>query len=359
MGSSNFTSAGCVRQARPELSKPMSRRAAIWRDAALEGRDGVLMGESLAARRLGSQIRRIAPYFRTALIRGEAGTGKELVARALHALSPGANGPFVVARLSILTESFANRSAPGSSHAPNADSLLESADGGTLYLDGVGELSVELQSALLEFLKACEDRRAAPGHSGRSDFGRPATGSPVASELGTRILAASDRDLRTLAAIGQFRQDLYALLSAVEIAVPPLRQRTEDIPALAQWILRRMAAESRQEPGLLAEATICALQERQWPGNLGELQRVLTQAAALSGGGAIEPRHLLALAEPVCGHAGARPAARVERLQDVVQQHVLNVLTRCGGNKLRAAEALGISRSTLYRMLEAGPATSR
>jgi DNA-binding NtrC family response regulator len=173
-----------------------------------------------------------------------------------------------------------------------------------------------------------------------------------------RILASSDRDLGTLSAIGQFRQDLYARLSAVEIFVPPLRQRVEDIPILAAWLLRRLADGSGQAPRLLTEATAAQLQERAWPGNLRELERVIAQAAALAEGGLIEPRHLLALAEPGPAIPIAATEVKLERLHDVMMQHVLDVLARCGGNKVRAAEVLGISRSTLYRMLDARAAAN-
>jgi DNA-binding NtrC family response regulator len=225
---------------------------------------------------------------------------------------------------------------------------LESASGGTLYLDGVGELPFALQASLFRFIRACEERRTVPVTSNGNTFRRP---SPLDNRLTPpRILAASDRDLRTLAAIGQFRQDLYARLSAVEILVPPLRQRIEDIPILSAWLLRRLAEKTGQSPKLLAEATLAQLQGQMWPNNLHELERVVSQAASLAEGAIIEPRHLLSLVE---APPSAPAPIKIERLQDVIHNHVLDVLTRCGGNKLRAAELLGISRSTLYRMLDA------
>jgi DNA-binding NtrC family response regulator len=309
----------------------------------------MLVGESVAARRLRSQIQRVAPYFRIALIRGETGCGKELVARAIHDLSPGAGGPFVVTHAATLAESVAAGELAECGCRWTAASVFESADGGTLYLRGVGELTFGLQASLLEFLRECDVYRG-PSSSARltrinSSVRRPA-------EL--RILAASNRDLRTLAAIGQFREDLYAHLSAVEIFVPPLRQRVEDIPLVAQWLLRRMAEATGQAPKMLAEETGFRLQEQLWPNNLRELERVVCQAAGLAEGAVIEPRHLLAVVEPAFGNPAGTPAAGPVRLHDVIQQHVLEVLTHCGGNKLRAAELLGISRSTLYRMLDAG-----
>jgi len=294
--------------------------------------DWALLGESGAVRQLRSQIQRIAPYFRTALIRGEAGSGKQAVARAIHALSPGGEGQFVVADAATLADSFDCGVACGRTELL-AVAGLDCARGGTVYVRRVGELSFRQQAALLRFVRGCEAERAkAPG--------------PV-----TRILAASDGDLRTLAAIGQFRQDLYVRLSAVELVVPPLRQRADDIPMLAELLLRRLADQTGQSAKALTELTQAQLRKRQWVNNLRELERVIAQAAAMAENGTIEPGHLLNVAEDEAGRRTTEPSTKLAKLQDVVQQHVLEVLTRCGGNKLRAAEALGISRSTLYRML--------
>ncbi|HEY4381086.1 MAG TPA: sigma 54-interacting transcriptional regulator [Acidobacteriaceae bacterium] len=292
---------------------------AIDDDGAFAAADSILLGESAAVQRLRSQIQRIAPYFRVALIHGETGSGKQMVARALHAHSPGAERPFVMAQASDLGEPAC---------AAVGESLLELARGGTLYLAGVGELSSGQQEFLLRLLLAYSDGRG----------------------TGVRIVASSGRDLRMLAAMGEFRPDLYARLSAVEIVVPPLRQRVDDIPALAARLLRRLAEETREAPKVLAKAAVAELKERTWPGNLRELERVVARAAAFADAGWIEPRHLLAALEP----AEVKPVAeKMEGLQEVMMRHVLDVLTRCRGNKVRAAQVLGISRSTLYRMLGA------
>jgi DNA-binding NtrC family response regulator len=368
MSSNHFISAESLREPHSDAQHVNPSGPASMCDSGEEAREPVLLGESVAVRRLRSQIQRIAPYYRTALIRGETGSGKELVARAIHTRSPGADGPFIVTDAPELAESI-EASRPGSMRA--SASLLECAHGGTLYLKGVGELSYALQAALLRFIRACEERRSGTGSIGRVDFNRASphgTGVrgraeaykpmqfPAPQIAATRILAASGRDLSTLSAIGQFRQDLYARLSAVEIVVPPLQQRVEDLPMLAMWLLRRLGREAGESAKLLAEATLAQLQEYRWPGNLRELERVMAQAAALAEGTHIEPRHLLALVESPFGKLGGGSTARVERLHDVMQRHLLEVLDRCGGNKLRAAELLGISRSTLYRMLDAGAA---
>jgi DNA-binding NtrC family response regulator len=295
----------------------------------------ILLGESAAVCQLRSQIQRVAPHLRTALIRGEIGAGKYLAARAIHALS-------------AIAASIPDAECSASPGATTADALIESAQGGTLYLFGIGRLSAAHQSELFRFIRSCDERRAGGAQASRAGSPRP----------DTRILAATDRDLRTLASIGQFRQDLYARLSVVEILVPPLRQRLEDIPLLAAWLLRRLSDRTGQPPKMLSESTLAQLQGRLWPNNLRELDRVLAQAAALADDVLIEPRHLLSLAEPAHYSSAATTAVKIERLHDVIQQHVLEVLTRCGGNKLRAAELLGISRSTLYRMLDSGSATT-
>lgn len=295
----------------------------------------VLLGSSVAVRQLRSQVERIAPHYRVALVRGERGAGKKSVARAIHALSSGAAGEFVVAPAAAFAESTSTSDAGRPTAV--AATLLESARGGTLYLQGVGELSAGQQAGLLRFLSALEEHRV-KGAQERSDL---------------RILMSSDRDLRTLAAIGQFRQDLYSRLSAVEIFVPALRERLEDIRELAASMLRRFGEQTGESYKLLTGSTIERLREQLWPDNLPGLRRVVTHAATLAEGDVIEPRHLLMLVEPRFDRRAATPPTRPDRLDDVIEQHVLAVLTRCGGNKLRAAEMLGISRSTLYRMLDA------
>ncbi len=302
---------------------------------AQDGAAWVLLGSSVAVRQLRSQVQRIAPHYRVALVRGERGAGKQLVARAIHAPSSGAGGEFVLAPAAAFAESAAT-SEVGRPTAV-ATTLLESARGGTLYLQGVGELSSGQQAGLLRFLCGFDEHRV------KTDQRRP----------DPRVLASSDRDLRTLAAIGQFRQDLYSRLSGVEIFVPALRERLEDIPELAASMLRQFAEQMGECPKLLAESTIERLREQPWPDNLLGLRSVVTHAAALAEGAIIEPRHLLMLVEPRFDRRAATLPARLDRLDDVIEQHVLAVLTRCGGNKLRAAEMLGISRSTLYRMLDA------
>lgn len=267
-----------------------------------------MAGESAAMERLRSQLRRIGPYFRTALIRGEAGTGKEVAARMLHACSPAAAEAFTIL-------------APANALTPH----------GTIYVNEVGELPLVAQGDLLRMLERLERGRG------------PA--EPV------RVIASTSHDLRILATTGRFRQDLYARIATIEVTVPALRERLEDLPAL----VRHFAESFQHNAGYgftgINEAALECLRSQLWPGNVRELEGALRAAAAAACGGVLEPRHLAA--PPA--HGGPLPHARLDlmRLQDVVDAHVLRVLQHCEGNKLRTAELLGISRSTLYRMLEA------
>jgi DNA-binding NtrC family response regulator len=275
------------------------------------------VGESAAVERLRSQVRRIAPYYRTALLTGPQGAGKVGVARLLHALSPCATGEFVACEATALAEAML-----GEDGRAVLEAVSGAAVGGTLLLDDVGEVPPALQGALLRIWTA----------NGRGRI---------------RVVAATHRDLRTMGITGQFRPDLAQRLMGVEIASVPLSERREDLEAVIGEVLRRVGGDR----GLtLGDEALARMREHTWPGDVAEVEKVLWEASRSAGGAdSIEAEHLPRLleAEEVSERMGS-----MERLEDVVQQHVLGVLTRCGGNKLRAAEVLGISRSTLYRMLE-------
>jgi len=279
---------------------------------------GYLAGEGAAMRRVRSQLQRIAPYFRVALITGEPGTGKETVARALHKRSARALGPFVVWRSGDFTEKLREENL--------TPDTLRDLRRGTLYLDCIGAMSLRLQGRLLDLLEQEAVR------SQRSEL---------------RIVASNDRELRTLATTGRMREELYRRIAAVEIGLTPLRRRAEDIPLVVETLLRHIPGSA----GIAPEAML-KLTQHEWPANVRELRKVLEIAAGLAEGFPIEAAHLPPLGtepETSC----ETDERSLERLQDVIQRHVLEVLTRCSGNKLRASEVLGISRSTLYRMLDA------
>jgi|GEM_PF-1017680 len=342
MSSLHLTSASESQQqscALPDCNLSIEACACV---SAHERSEWALLGDSVAVRQLRSQIRRVAPYFRTALIRGEAGAGKEQVARAIHALSPASESRFVVADAHMLAESNHHCESSDANLVPTLARVLESAHRGTLYLTHLDNLSFAQQAGLFKRLRVCEERRSIWPHPGSGTIG----GLP-----NTRILAASDRDLRSLAAIGQFRQDLYARLSGLEIFVPPLRQRVADVPILCECLLRGIAERNREPTKSLTESAMLWLQQYSWPKNLSELEYVILQVAKFTEGQSIEAGQLMALVQPEDAGVPISSTLKIEPLHDVIQRHVLETLNRCGGNKVRAAEALGISRSTLYRML--------
>jgi DNA-binding NtrC family response regulator len=295
--------------------------------------------------RLRLQVQRIGPHFRTVLVSGEAGTGKELAARALHGMSQGADGPFVVCHAAALEDALASWTDDEGDTAMSGDALdclVKMSQHGTLFLDGIGEMPLEAQLRLLRILRRHE---LSQSHL-----------EPQRPEM--RMIAATSENLRILASAGRFRQELYQRLAMVEIILPPLRTRMEDLPELAKYFLDRFALLS----GRTAPRVSCEAMERmlgyRWRGNVRELESVLRNSLLQVEDSVLQPHHLPPLADVSLSASTTSGAGESTRLQDVVDQHVLRVLKDCRGNKLRAAEALGISRSTLYRMLDAVAPTS-
>lgn len=260
--------------------------------------------------RLRLQAARIAPHFRIALITGEPGTGKKALALGLHRLSNAPDGDFILRHA-----------------AEFADDPLEAARDqtvSTLYLFGAETLSLGQQDALLARLA-------------RSPFPGPKRTFDSRTVIG-RVIVGSDVDLRGMVAAGRMHASFLTRVGTLEMRVPALRERLEDIESLAVHMLGAMGSRGR-----LSGSALAALLTHRWPGNLSELRSVLESVRELEG--AIEACHLPQLADAAEGEPPLR-------LDDVMQRHVVEVLLRCAGNKLRAAEMLGISRSTLYRMLE-------
>lgn len=280
-----------------------------------------LIGESAATELLRLQIDRIGPHFRTVLIQGEMGTGKELVARALHNRSVGATEPFILCHCAAIQ-----------SAATASWQALQTNRPCTVFIDGVDEIPLQAQAHLLR-----------------------AIGEQTHLRSHRRIIAATSQNLKRMIAAGRFRSDLYHRLATIEIVIEPLRRRRDDIPPLAFHLLHRFSSLYGKDVATMTGSAVARLQQHDWSGNVREMENLLRNAVLSCDGDMLEAHHLQPLVElssPSSSPLGDEPAAPPAKLQDVVEQHVLSVLKTCSGNKVRAAEMLGISRSTLYRMLD-------
>jgi DNA-binding NtrC family response regulator len=286
-------------------------------------------------------IRRIAPHFRTVLVTGSTGTGKELVARALHKLSPAASGPFVVCNCSAIVETlfeselfgYVKGAFTGAAH--DKTGLFETANGGVIFLDEIGEMPLTAQAKLL---RAVQHQEISP------------VGSPAVRKLNVRVVAATNRDLGAMAARREFRDDLYYRLSMVEINVPDLADRREDLPLLERFYLERFSTEyGKTIAGITARAQM-VLARHTWPGNVRELENVLGYACMMNETATVDVADLPSyLRGMVPGGEVADP--EMVSLDVMARRHTRRVLELVHGNKARAADVLGVSRATLYRLL--------
>jgi two-component system, NtrC family, response regulator AtoC len=301
-----------------------------------------LIGQSHQMVEIYKLIARMAALDTTVLIEGETGTGKELVARAIHGASARAARPFVVVDCAALPETLFESELFGHERGAFTGAfaarrgLLETSTGGTCVLDEIGELTAPLQAKLLRTLQERSIRRV---------------GGNDAIPVDVRVIAATNRDLRRLVADGGFRDDLYYRLNVVTITVPPLRERASDIPLLAQHFLEIFARRSGRAIRRLAPEAVALLAGYRWPGNVRELEHVIERATALSAAETLLPDDLPPHLREERDRAPRLPADGMT-LEDVKRWYVNKVLEESGGNKLRAAELLGIDRRTLYRILE-------
>jgi DNA-binding NtrC family response regulator len=286
------------------------------------------------------KVRRIAPHFQTVLVRGETGTGKELVTKALHKLSQRSNQPLIVCNCAALVDSLVESELFGyikgafTGATQDRQGMIETADKGTLFLDEVGEIPLATQAKLLRVLQNREVRRV---------------GSVGSRTVDMHIIAATNRDLRQMAAQGSFREDLYYRLAMVEIHVPSLSERREDLPLLFRHFLDKYANEY-EKPGLaLTPRAELLLNRYQWPGNIRELQHLIASCAMVADGALIDVRDLPQWIQ----HQGLNlhdPDDLIS-LAELYSRHAQRVLERVGGSQRKAAEILGIGRTTLYRLL--------
>jgi len=323
----------------------------LERQLSSRGVLGKLIGSSPAMQKIFFLLRQAAPTHANILITGESGTGKEVVARLVHDLSPRSAGPFVAINCAALPETlieselFGHEKGSFTGAITARQGCFELANSGTLLLDEIGEMPLALQSKLLRVL---EDRRVRR------------LGAAREIQLDVRLLASTNRDPQKMVKEGKFREDLFYRLSVITVVLPPLRDRIEDIPALAETILAELNQKHHTRITSLDPAVLPALQRYAWPGNVRELRNLLERASVLAGEGEIRSEHLPqsltgAEAEPPRRALGPIPSFTFNvgaTLEQAERELIRITLTYTKNNRTRAAEILGINQKTLYNKLK-------
>jgi DNA-binding NtrC family response regulator len=301
-----------------------------------------LVGTSAAFCKLMENVARVGRTDATTLILGETGVGKDVVARLLHAQSPRSEASFVVVDCAALheellqSEIFGHEKGAFTGASRRKHGLFEVASGGTIFLDEVGDASLDIQAKLLRVLESGRFRRL----GGTEEIG-----------VDVRIVAATNRDLRQAIARGHFREDLFYRLTALTLEIPPLRERRDDIRPLVSLFTKRFNARFSVSKRI-GEDAMYALEQYDWPGNVRELIHVVEQAIVLCNGEVIE---LDDLPESIRGHLETRDEGQpgeLLTLREVERRHIFSVLEKVGGNRAQAARILGTSERTCYRLLE-------
>ncbi|HUG91055.1 MAG TPA: sigma-54 dependent transcriptional regulator [Planctomycetaceae bacterium] len=306
-----------------------------------------MVGSTAPMQRVKTLIDKVAPSDSTVLILGETGTGKELVARRIHDSSRRAAAPFVAVNCGALPENlvesefFGHRKGAFTGADTPRKGLFEVANAGTLFLDELGELDKGMQVKLLRFLESGEIRRV-----GEND----------AFHVDVRVVCATNRDLQEMVNAGEFREDLFFRVNTFEIHLPPLRERREDIPDLARFLLARHLKRPQAPPDILPPRALEALLNHDWSGNVRELANALEHAVILSEGQPIQLEHLptSVTRSAALRGGGTLPLARSDRpmnLRELEMEVILQVLEKHKGDKPRAAAELGIALKTLYNKL--------
>ncbi|MBD16373.1 MAG: transcriptional regulator [Planctomycetaceae bacterium] len=298
-----------------------------------------LVGKTPAMQKVNLLIEKVAPTNSTVLILGETGTGKELVARALHDHSARAENPFVAINCGALPETlieselFGHRKGAFTGADDHRVGLFEVAHGGTIFLDEIGELPKAMQAKLLRVLESGEIRRV---------------GENKSTTVDVRVVCATHRDLPSMVAEEEFREDLMYRINTFEIHLPPLRERIEDIPELAQHLLSRFRRGAEAQ---LAEDAVASLCGHVWPGNVRELANVVEHATILCDSGPIRREHLPQHFDSRQLQGTARNRRSPMTLRELEMEAIVEALERNDGNKPKAAEQLGVSLKTLYNKL--------
>jgi transcriptional regulator with PAS, ATPase and Fis domain len=298
------------------------------------------MTQSAAMRAVMALVDRAALRDTPVLLIGESGTGKELLARALHKKGPRAGGPFVAVNCSAIPETlleselFGHRKGAFTDARDDQRGLFQLAERGTIFLDEIGDMAPPLQGKLLRVL---QEKEVHP------------LGSPVTVPIDVRIITATHRDLTALVAEGRFREDLLYRINVIEVRVPPLRERADDLEPLVRDLLAAYGAKLGTPNCSISAEAMAVLRRHTWPGNVRELQNVIERALVLGTGTVIGledlPESLREQPPSNAGRAGGR------RLADVEREHIVRTLRAVSGNKAAAARVLGLDRKTLYRKL--------
>ena len=340
-----FTDEELLGAVRDALEKLRLRRAAMAPSTASVDPALGLLGDSAAMRRVYDLVARAAATDATVLVYGESGTGKELVARAIHYGSARAPASFVPVNCAgipeglVESELFGHVKGAFTSATVSRTGLFGAADGGTIFLDEIGELAPATQAKLLRVLQEQEVQVVGADHARKIDV---------------RVIAATNKDLGTLVARGAFREDLFYRLHVLTIDLPPLRERGDDVLLLSQHFLSRFAGRAGRTVPRLTDAVVEALRSHSWPGNVRELQNLMQRLIVLTDAEVLDVSAL-----PAAMRFSIRRERGLDRtLAEVEREHVEAVLASTGGNKTRAAEILGIDRKSLREKLKrAGDAT--
>jgi DNA-binding NtrC family response regulator len=341
-----------IRQLLGDIRGEVERRALLEADVVRPIEYCGMLGRSPVMHEVFSLIQRLAPHAKVALIMGETGTGKGLAARAFHQSGPRNTSPFITIDCSAVvgnsfeSELFGHVHGAFSGAVDAKQGLFEKADGGTLFLDEIGELPLPVQAKLLRTLDHSDVQRV---------------GSLQVKHVDVVVIAATKRDLRAEVAAGRFRRDLFSRLDVVEVNLPPLRDRREDIPYLSAAFLRECAQRAQKPIAALTTSAESLLLSAPWDGNVRELKNVIERACLVGHGSMISERELVG----ALGWASGAPPARVRsvepsrapksdgvvQLEEIERVHIVDVLRQVNGNRVAAAKLLGISRRSLYRRL--------
>ncbi len=301
-----------------------------------------VVGKSEKMLRVFKVIGRAGPTNSSILIQGESGTGKEIVARSIHTNSPRANKPFIPISVAAIPEQLLEAELFG--HEKGAftgalfarDGLFSEAEGGTLFLDEVGEIPLQLQPKLLRVLQEHEVRRI---------------GSSVSRIVDVRIIAATNRNLEQLVREKQFREDLFYRLSVIKIELPSLRERKEDIPLLVEYFIKKYNVQHNRQVTGISKELLSKIELHEWPGNVRELENFIDRAIALSTGPVLTVGDTELPSSRTANEGWVETLPSNLTLDDLESEYIKRILRACDDNYVRAAEILGINKSTLYRKL--------